>query len=199
MRFNLPLTVLLFASLNSYALQELEDETLGEVTGQNGVYISGELNFNEDGGPLVVGDSGNVDPDAGGPMTATWGSCAEKEAGTVERCGARLAVELNDSGGWVAYDELQGSLSFEGLTLRSREITTSDNFGGDETAADGKTVLEIGLPSEIKFKDFSYNVVTSNQGRPTDAGFNQQVRYGVDFNGSVNLKGNLLVFPTGNP
>lgn len=199
MKFKYLLIALCMSPIGVNALEELADESLGEVTGQNGVYISGELNFNEDGGPLVVGDSGNVDPDAGGPMTATWGSCAEKEAGTVERCGARLAVELNDSGGWVAYDELQGSLSFEGLTLRSREITTADNFGGDEVGADGKTVLEVGLPSEIKFKDFSYNVATSNQGRPTDAGFNQQVRYGVDFNGTVNLKGNLLVFPTGTP
>jgi hypothetical protein len=200
MKFNLPLIGLLIFPLELLALEEMADDSLGEVTGQNGVYISGELNFNEDGGPLIVGDSGNVDPDGAGAMQATWGSCTQKAAGTVERCGARLAVEMNDSGGWVAYDELQGSLSFEGLTLRSRDIdSATDNFGGDEVAANGKTVLEIGLPNEVKFKDFSYNVVTSSQGRPTDAGFSQQVRYGVDFNGTVNLKGNLLVFPTGTP
>jgi len=199
MKFKALLAIFILPT-HTFALEEMTDALLGDVTGQNGVYISGELNFNEDGGPLIVGDSGNVDPDGAGAMQATWGSCAEKEAGTVERCGARLSVEMNDSGGWVSYDEIQGSLSFDGLTLRAREIDAStDDFGGDETSADGKTVLEIGLPNQVKFKDFSYNVATSNEARPTDAGFNQQVRYGIDFNGTVNMKGNLLVFPTGAP
>ena len=201
MKFNLPLLSLISITFSVSALEEISDDGLGEVTGQNGIYISGELDFNQDGGPLVIGDAGNVDPDgAGVGVDATWGSCTEKAAGTVDRCGARLAAEMNDSGGWFAYDEIQGSISFEGLTIKSREIDQStDDFGGDEIAANGKTVLEIGLPAQVKFKDFSYNVTTSNQGRPTDAGFNQQVRYGIDFNGSVDVKGNILVFPTGTP
>jgi len=198
MRSNL-LILLLLVPTYSLALEAMTEDALESVSGQNGVQLSGELTFNENGGPLLSSDVGNVDPDGAGAMIATWGTCDEKIAGSVDRCGARLAVELNDNGGWVAWDELTGSVSFEGLTLRTREITTTDSFGGDETSADGKAVLEIGLPSQVKFKNFAYDVVTSSTGRPTDTGYSQQTRYGIEFNGTVNLEGNLLVFPTGAP
>lgn len=189
------LVALLF-SVPTFSFEEISDTELSNVNGQNGVSISGNLNFNETGGPLTATDTSNV-----------WGSCAEKAAATVERCGTRLSAQLNkDTGldGWVALDELSGELSFEGLTLRSREIdAVSDaaNFGGDaaESGIDGMTVLEIGLPNQVTFKDFKYSIVTSNEGRPTDIGYSQQTRIGIDFNGTVNMQGNLLVFPTGNP
>lgn len=179
------------------ALELITDEDLESVTGQDGVSLSGELSFNDDGGgPLTD----TIDPDGGGSMTSTWGSCSDAQA---SRCGARLAVKLNKdvgSQGWYALDEMTGKISFEGLTIKSREITSSDTFGGDENnIGTGMTVLEIGLPNKIKYENFSYNVVTSSTARPTDAGFTQQVRHGIDFNGSVNMQGNMLVFPTGNP
>ena len=177
-------------SFNTLALEAISEEVLATVTGQNGVSLSGELSFNENGGPLTSVDSSNV-----------WGTCTEKEALTVDKCGARLAVKANSTDGWLALDELKGSVSFEGLTLRSRDIESTDNFGGDEDeiGITGKTVLEIGLPNEVKFENFSYSYVTSSQGRPTDAGYQEQVRHGIDFNGSVQMQGNLLVFPVGNP
>jgi len=192
-------TFCILTSVSSFSLEQIGDEELSSVSGQNGVYLSGELDFNADGGPLASSDIGNTDPDDTGAMLATWGSCAEKAAGDVARCGARMAVELNDSSGWVAYDEIKGKISFEGLTLRSREITATDDFGGDEIAAAGMTVLEIGMPEKLEFENFSYDITTSNHGRPTDTDYSQQTRYGIDFNGSVQLEGNLLVFPTGNP
>ncbi len=180
--------------LHLHALELITDDELERVTGQNGVSLSGELSFNEEGGPL------NVDPDGGGPMTSTWGSCTDAPD---SRCGMRLAVQLNkDTGsqGWYVLDEMRGKISFEGLTMRSREITNADSFGGDENdIGDGITVLEFGLPDKLKFEDFSFNVATSSTARPTDAGFIQQVHFGIDFNGSVNMQGNLLIFPTGNP
>ena len=191
MTFKYLLLSVLFISFYSNALEEISDESLANVSGQNGVNLSGELNLNENGGPLTSSDAGN---------TGVWGTCTEKQASTVERCGARLAVQPSENGGWIALDEMMGKLSFEGLTLRSRVIDgAADNFGGDEVAADGKTVLEIGLPDKVKFENFQYSVVTSSQARPTDVGYTQQVRHGVNFNGSVNMQGNLLVFPTGNP
>lgn len=186
----LSLLILTF-SFSLHALEEISDESLASVSGQNGVNLSGELNLNENGGPLTSADAGN---------SGVWGTCTEKQAATVERCGARIAVQPNENGGWIALDEMKGKLSFEGLTLRSREIDgVADDFGGDEVAADGKTVLEIGLPDKVTFENFQYSVVTSSQARPTDTGYTQQVRHGVNFNGSVNMQGNLLVFPTGNP
>lgn len=200
MNFKL-LTLVCIASLlsvNTHSLEAISEEALDSVSGQNGVSLSGELSFNEDGGPLTSSDVGNIDPN---DASIVWGTCTEKNALTADRCGARLAVKPNDTDGWLALDELKGSVSFEGLTLRSRDIASTDNFGGDEDGAGitGKTVLEIGLPNEVKFENFSYSYVTSSQGRPTDAGYQEQVRHGIDFNGSVQMQGNLLVFPVGNP
>ncbi len=197
MKFNTILTtILLSLTLPLQALELITDDELEKVTGQDGVSLSGELSFNESGGPLTD----NIDPDGGGALTSTWGDCTDVGA---QRCGTRLAVKLNsDAGseGWMALDELKGKISFDGLTIKSREITSADSFGGDENSVgDGITVLEIGLPNKIKYENFSYNVATSSSARPTDAGFTQQVRYGVDFNGSVNMQGNMLIFPTGNP
>jgi hypothetical protein len=184
--------------VNTHSLEAISEEALDSVSGQNGVSLSGELSFNEDGGPLTSSDVGNIDPN---DASIVWGTCTERNALTADRCGARLAVKPNDTDGWLALDELKGSVSFEGLTLRSRDIEVTDSFGGDEDEAGitGKTVLEIGLPNEVKFDNFSYSYVTSSQGRPTDAGYQQQVRHGIDFNGSVQMQGNLLVFPVGNP
>ncbi|MGR6870949.1 hypothetical protein ACU6U9_01265 [Pseudomonas sp. HK3] len=156
-------------------------------------HFSGELNLNENGGPLTSADIGN---------TGVWGTCVEKQAASAERCGARIAVQPNENGGWIALDEMKGKISFEGLTLKSRTIDgVLDDFGGDENEVgiDGMTVLEIGLPDKVTFEKFQYSVVTSSQGRPTDTGYQQQIRHGVNFNGSVNMQGNMLVFPTGNP
>jgi hypothetical protein len=181
-----------FMTISSHALEAISEDVLDTVTGQDGVSLSGELSFNEDGGPLTSVDSGGI-----------WGTCTEKNDSPsgADRCGARLAVKPNATDGWIALDELKGSVSFEGLTLRSRDIDATDDFGGDEDEAGitGKTVLEIGLPNEIKFKEFSYSYVTSSQGRPTDVGYQEQVRHGIDFNGSVQMQGNILVFPVGNP
>ena len=198
MKFNYWLLAIILGCVSQLqALELISDDDLEMVTGQDGVSLSGEISFNENGGPL----SDNIDPDGGGAMTSTWGDCSDAQA---SRCGTRLAVKLNkDTGsqGWFAWDEIQGKISFEGLTIKSREIANTDTFGGDEdlVGIDGMTVLEIGLPTKIKYENFSYNVVTSSTARPTDAGFTQQVRYGIDFNGSVNMQGNLLILPTGNP
>jgi hypothetical protein len=188
-----PFLILSFFCVPSFAMEEISDESLASVSGQNGVSLSGELILNENGGPLTSADSSN---------SGIWGTCVEKQANSVERCGARIAVQPNENGGWIALDEMKGKLSFDGLTLRSRTIdSATDDFGGDESEVgiDGMTVLEIGLPDKVKFEDFQYSVVTSSQARPTDVGYQQQVRHGVNFNGTVNMQGNLLVFPTGNP
>jgi len=182
-----------FISVSCFALEEMSDENLAHVTGQNGVTVSGELIINESGGPLGLGDTGN---------SGVWGTCDEVAGATADRCGARLAVQPSENGGWIAMDDMQGGIAFEGMTIRSRVIdSASDDFGGDESEVgiDGMTVLEIGLPEKLTFDNFQYSIVTSSEGRPTDVGYQQQVRAGIDFNGSINLRGNLLVFPTGNP
>lgn len=192
------LLLVCFAPL-SLALEEMSDAGLADVTGQNGVYLSGEIIFNENGGPLTSADAGNINPNDAGVV---WGTCDEVSSANADRCGARMGVQPSESGGWYAMDDIKGGISFEGLTIKSRVIdSATDDFGGDEADAgvDGMTVLEIGLPEKLTFDNFQYSTVTSSQGRPTDAGYQQQVRHGIDFNGSITMKGNLLVFPTGTP
>jgi len=196
----------LLLSVNVLALEPISDDELNTYTGQNGVYLSGDISLNEVGGPLASTDIYiNKDPDGAGPMTAVWGTCAEKEAGTVSRCGARLSVNTNSTNGYFVLDEMRGKMSFEGLTLKARELTVADNdnFGGDVTGflagSDGKTVLEIGLPNEVRFENLSFTIANSSTARPTDTGFQQQDIFGVELNGSIEMKGNLLVFPVGTP
>lgn len=193
------LLFLYFISFSCFALEEMSEDSLANVTGQSGVYVSGELIFNENGGPLTSADAGNVDPN---DASVVWGTCDEVATTSADRCGARMAVQPSDGGGWIAMDDMKGGISFEGMTIRSRVIdSATDDFGGDESnvGIDGMTVLEIGLPEKLTFDNFQYSIVTSSEGRPTDAGYQQQVRAGIDFNGSINMRGNLLVFPTGNP
>ena len=199
--------LIMLISLPVFAMEPIGEDELSEVSGQNGVYLSGDLSLNEMGGPLASTDPGNIDPDgAGVGVDAVWGTCDEKEAGTVQRCGARLAMKTNNTDGHFVLDEMRGKLSFEGLTLRARELTVADddaNFGGDisanAAAFDGKTVLEIGLPNEVRFDEFELTIANSSHERPTETGFNQQNIFGVEIDGSIQMQGNLLVFPTGNP
>lgn len=187
--------------LSSYALamEPISEEELGEVTGQNGVYLSGDLTLNDVGGPLASTDAGNIDPDGSGPLTAVWGTCEEKAAGSVQRCGARLAVKTNNTEGYFVLDEMRGKMAFEGLTIRAREVTDSDDFGGDEDAFAGTTVLEIGLPNEVRFEQFEFTIATSSHERPTANNYMQQDIFGVEIDGSIEMQGNLLIFPVGNP
>jgi len=189
-------------SASAWALEPIDEDELSTVSGQNGVYLSGDIAFNELGGPLASTDAGNQPADTGQTIPV-WGTCAEKEAGTVERCGARIAISTNDTEGYFVLDEMRGKMSFEGLTLKAREIVgsgaTPDDFGGDEVAFDGKTVLEIGLPNEVRFEQFELTIANSSHERPTEVGYQQQNIFGVEIDGTIEMQGNLLVFPTGTP
>ena len=202
MIFKLAIIFCIF-SFQSMALEQISDDELNGFTGQNGIYLSGDISLNEVGGPLASGDANNVDPIDG--ITTVWGTCAEKEAGSASRCGARLSVNTNSTNGYFVLDEMRGKMSFEGLTLKAREITSADdaNFGGDVAnflgSESGKTVLEIGLPNEVRFENLSYTIANSSTARPTDDGFQQQNIFGVELNGSIEMQGNLLVFPVGTP
>ena len=166
----------LFASSVSMAeLSSIDDDALSGISGQAGVYLSGEISINENGGPI---------------QNAYFGDCSDSK-----KCGARLAFQTKENGGWFVLDDFKGGFSFQGLTLRVREIDSG--FGGDG-AKFNREVLEIGLPDQIKVDKLQYTYATSSTARPTDAGFQQTDLYTVEIDGNVTLQGNLLVFPTGN-
>lgn len=203
--------VIALSSLNvSAELTAIGDEELSDTVAQGGLYLSGEFSLNEEGGPI---------------SDATYGTCAEVAGGTSSRCGARFSYKMggNPENGWYVVDDWKGELSFEGLTIRTRKIDgnqrdvtgqlvdnsgqpvdeanaialgVNDGFGGDG-ASFNKEVLEIGLPSTMKFKDYQYTVGFSSHGSPNDStNFQQTNIYGVKINGQVNMSGNMLIFPT---
>lgn len=177
----------IFMPTLAWSLEPLSATELDNITGQGGVYLSGDLTINEQGGPL------NSDgPSANGYNWQT--SCGPGSSDS--RCGARIAVNTGDGGGWLILDNIRGRFSFEGLTLKTRKINTG--FEGDG-ATFNRDVFEIGLPNKLDYDDASFTIANSNQARPTDIGFQQTDVMTIDVNGAANLQGNLLIFPTGTP
>lgn len=158
-------------------LDRLDDQDLAEVSGQGGIYLSGDISINEMGGPIE---------------NTYFGRCDDPD----KKCGARLAYRLKEGGGWMVLDEIRGNFAFEGLTLRVRSVDSG--FGGDGEKFNGD-VMEIGLPDVVRFNDVRFKIAGSNMPRPTDPGFRQTDILAVDMQGEVIMEGNLLVFPTGNP
>ena len=158
-------------------MNQLSDADLSDVSGQGGIYLSGDISINEEGGPID---------------NSYFGRCDDAS----KKCGARFAYQLKEGGGWMVLDEIRGNFAFEGLTLRVRSIDSG--FGGDGQAFDGD-VLEVGLPNIVRFNDVRFKIAASNQARPTAPNFQQTDIFSVQMQGDVIMEGNMLVFPKGNP
>jgi len=167
------LMTILFGAANAFAdMAAIDDQDLSGVTGQSGIYLSGEMAINQNGGPLA---------------DAYFGSCIDHV------CGGRIAAQTQAGGGWFVIDNIRGTLAFEGLTMQLRTINSG--FGGDG-ALFNRDVLEIGMPESLRLSGFQFTLATSSTSRPTEPGFNQVDLFSVEMSGEVTLEGNLLVFPT---
>lgn len=155
-------------------LASIDDEDLADVTGQSGVYLTGEVSFNEEGGPLT---------------DSYFGDC--NDANKV--CGARIAVQTEQAGGWFVLDNIRGSIAFEGLTLEVKNISTGF---GDDGALFNRDVIAIGMPESLRFNDFQYTIATGSSERPSDAGYQQVDLMSIEMSGEATIQGNLLIFPT---
>lgn len=180
-------------------LLALDDHHLSQHSGQGGVYLSGEFSINKDGGVLWNTPT-STNP---ATWTANQRSCAPSGSSTPESCGMRLAIRAEQAGGWYVLDNLKGTFSFEGLTLRTRFINSG--FAGDG-AAFNQDVLELGLPNEVRFKNGSFafavanqggwrNAVAGSSGTAVDPSYQQTNIYSARIDGTVRMQGNLLVFP----
>lgn len=179
-------------------MQALDDATLSTLNGQGGVYLSGELSINKNGGVLWSTPANNT------PSTWTAGqrSCANAGASTAENCGMRMAIRSEAAGGWYVLDNLKGVFSFEGLTLRTRTINSG--FNGDG-ATFNQDVLEFGLPKEVKFKEGSFAFGVASQGgwqnkalsvaNGGDPAYQQTNIFSAKIDGSIRMQGNVLIFP----
>lgn len=159
-------------------MKPLAEDDMSSVSGQyGGMSLSGDVSFNNDGGPLD-GEGVGFDCSSGG------------------RCGSRIAAQLSEGGGWLVLDDLQGTFAFEGLTLQTRNIDSSDSGFGADAGNFNRAVIEIGMPDTARFENFSYTLATSSTSRPTGSDFQQTERLSVEMDGEITLDGNMLVFPT---
>ena len=85
-------------------MQALDDSALSEMSGQGGVYLSGEFSINKDGGVLW----GTPTTNNPAQWTANQRSCALAGAATPESCGLRLAIRSGANAGWYVLDNLKG-------------------------------------------------------------------------------------------
>jgi len=155
-------------------MSKIKDSQLSEVTGQSGVYLTGEVSFNQNGGPSA---------------NNYFGACSD----ATKSCGARLTFQTQQGGGWFVIDNIRGSVSFEGLTLQVKNITSG--FGGDG-ALFNRDAMVIGLPESIRMNNFQYTLATGSSARPDDAAYKQVDLMTVEMSGDLTLQGDLIVFPT---
>lgn len=202
--------LLVVAASSAHAeLTSLGEQEMSVVSGQGGVYLSGEFAINKDGGPLWT--------DGTRPIYTRNGSGNLVQTGTDVCdngvCGLRFSIKLNEnSEGWYVIDDLSGGFAFEGLTLSTETITTAVNHDYFNTATQryetrtvtlpdgGDEVLVIGLPGTVSFNNFKFKYAVANNGEygvPLSDGtpFRQTEIFGVQMNGDITLKGNLLLFP----
>lgn len=173
-------------------MQALDDSTLSEMSGQGGVYLSGEFSINKDGG--VLWDTPITNDPA--QWTANQRSCALAGAASPESCGMRVAVRSGANSGWYVLDNLKGIFSFEGLTLDTRTLTS---------ASGEREVLALGLPNEIRFKDGNFAFGVASQGgwknkalsaaNGGDPNYQQTNIFSARIDGAIRMQGSVLVFP----
>jgi len=196
---------LLPAGIVSAEMLPMGEFELSRVSGQGGVYLSGEFAINKEGGPLWEdGTRPYYTRDAQGNLTVDSDTSADECSNDV--CGLRLAIKLNEnSEGWYVVDDLSGGLAFDGLTLQTETLETVTNYdvweNGDFQQKDvDDEVLKIGLPGTISFNDFKFKFAVANNGEfgvPLADGtaFRQTEIFGVQLNGDITVGGNLLLFP----
>ena len=190
--------VLAFMALQAQAeLKPLDDADLGRQSGQGGVYLSGEFSINKDGGVLWATPSSVTQS----TWTAGQRSCHAPGSSATESCGMRLAIRSEAAGGWYVLDNLKGTFSFEGLTLRTRLINSG--FGGDG-ATFNQDVIELGLPNEVNYKNGSFAFAVANQGgwrnnvagaAAADTSYQQTNIFSAKLDGTIRMQGSVLVFP----
>lgn len=201
------------ASLAQAELQSMDESNMAEISGQGGVYLSGEFTINKNGGPLWTTTPDDVS-DVDAPLEAFDDFGVRKEfrdcgtQGDPQECGLRFAIKLNgNSEGWYVLDDLSGGMSFEGLTLRTEMITTAKDYDVAPGSSDSfnvvpinEEVLQIGLPGTVSFSNFKFKYAVANNGEygidPSQGTpFKQTEIFGVELDGDITLKGNLLLFP----
>ena len=174
-------------------MQALDDSALSEMSGQGGVYLSGEFSINKDGG-VLWGTPASNNP---AQWAANQRSCALAGAASPESCGMRVAVRSGANAGWYVLDNLKGIFSFEGLTLDTRTLTSANGE---------REVLALGLPNEIRFKDGNFSFGVASQGgwknkalsaaNGGDPSYQQTNIFSAKIDGSIRMQGSVLVFPT---
>lgn len=191
------LAVLLIACPAWAQLSAMTESDLREQSGQGGVQLSGAFSINTLGGALWR------TPVSNNPTTwsADQRSCAPSGAAAPQACGMRLGLRAQAQGGWYVLDNVKGRYSFEGLTVRTRHI--SSGFGNDGAGFD-RQVVQIGLPTSLEVHEASMELAMSNQANwrnrqvgaaGADTSFRQNNLISLGMSGTLKTEGHLLIFP----
>lgn len=161
-RTSLGLALLFAAGAALAELQPLAENELQEISGQAGLSISASLNF------------------AANPaQTRCPGGC-----------GTRVAIQPANSSGFIVLDNLQGTFSFEGLSV---DIVTIDSGYAGDGAAFNASAMRLGL-ANASFSNARVTLAGSNSAASGGAGFQQTDLLTYRVNGDVRLSGNLYLF-----
>jgi len=115
----------------------LDDAGMAEVSGRGGIYLSGDISINELGGPL---------------QNNYFGRCNEQD----KKCGARLAYQLKEGGGWMVLDEIRGMFAFEGLMLRVGSIDSGIGGDGEPSRIQGQSGITLEMDLQLSADRVSY-------------------------------------------
>lgn len=163
-RTSLGLALLFAAGAALAELQPLAENELQEISGQAGLSISASLNF------------------AANPaQTRCPGGC-----------GTRVAIQPANSSGFIVLDNLQGTFSFEGLSV---DIVTIDSGYAGDGAAFNASAMRLGL-ANASFSNARVTLAGSNSATSGGVGFQQTDLLTYQINGDVRINGNLYLFAT---
>src|SRR5690554_6374167 len=110
---------------------------MAEVSGRGGNYSSSDIELNELGGLL---------------QNNYFGCCNEQD----KKCGARLAYQLKEGGGWMVLDDIRGMFSFEGLMLRVRSIDSGIRGDGEPSRIQGQSGITLEMDLQLSADRVSY-------------------------------------------
>lgn len=145
-------------------LRPLAEDELQDISGQVGLSISASLNF------------------AANPaQTRCPGGC-----------GTRVAIRPANSSGFIVLDNIQGTFSFEGLSI---DIVTIDSGYDGDGAAFNASAMRLGL-TDASFSNARFTLAGSNSAASGGVGFQQTDLLTYRANGDVRMNGNLYLFAT---
>lgn len=200
---SLPLMILMFLSATCIAdMNDLDNDTLGDVVGENGVALSLDMKINVDkvsNAPLcpVNGAAGSTIPCRLGIQFSGWES---------------LPVSGGTRGAWLVLKNFYGRIYIPRLTLDAGQVTYTTDAGTSKTIpafamsttqssgvpagiiVENLTIQNISIETDSATKTASYTPTPSQLGyqNPDEGGF---MALRINDGAGITMRGSAVVFP----